>query len=695
MAVNLILIIIGLIICFGGIYFRRFFSGIIGFVWGALLTVGLILIAVGTRKFDLQEYIVPALVVGVVLGIVSAVYYRICALINGFISGALIAFVIAALANDFEATAGVIIIALILGVLSAVLSFKFYDYSFVLMTAFLGGLIASTGLYGLVSGCDVDEIAISLAWSGSEGFAIIIIATLVLTIIGFLVQLKRLRAIGVKAPRTDSQNGNNTYRYNGPSWISRLFNHISSFVGSVLQIIVATIADAFSGFRTDENRAALKREFRTERNLLFAPVYMFFVVPLLYALLNKGHYSSAWFTIASCLEIVSTAITLAALAYYIPNRSKTFTLIIVALSVVSYLLFNLSSIMYMRLYYSSWYVIVMALRFLICWVVVGLISKMIHSPKSQIVVSNLILFLLYEYVINLIAGFSSSLRINLFFLARILVQAVAAYLIYKKRFAVVDLSSASEYNIPNIKQSEKTRNFPQFALLLLMFFTITAFAVEPLILKQRDELPTANGEQQPTAQEHIPTGNQEELINQEQSTPETSQITTPQLSSLRDGTYDVILYKNGYESREEGTYAKVDIEEIVRYSDLYVESLKIGSVVEGTVVESIESFEYEYGQEIWINDGNLQLYKGNTFSEWLLLWPSGAPVSHIVTGVEVLFPSTAQYYDEMTGVLETGETRQIERIEDYFEDNYWATEVVVTITVTNGSITEAYIYYSP
>lgn len=696
MAVNLILLIIGLIICFGGIYFRRLFSGIIGFVWGALITIGLILIAVGTRKFDLQEYIVPALIAGIILGIASAVYYRVCALVNGFITGAFITFVLAALANDFEATAGVIIIALILGVITAVLSFKFYDYSFILMTAFLGGLIASTGLYGLISGNDIEEIAISLAWSGSEGFAIIIFATLALTIIGFFVQLKRLSVIGVGATNTSSQSRNNGYRYNGPSWISRLFNQIGSFIGSVFQIIFAAIADAFCGLRTDESRAELKREIRLERNLLFAPIYLFFVVPLLYALLTKGYYSSGWFSIASWFDIISTAVTLAAFAYFVPNRSKTFTLMVVVLSVASYILFNLSSISYLSRYYSTWYVIVMASRFLVCWLVLGLVSKLFKGSKSQYIALNIVLFLLYEFVVYVIAGSSSGVRINLIFIARIVVQAIAAYLIYKKRLAVVELPNGSDRGSEYNKSSKRSARIPALALLLLMVISIFSFAIEPHIVKNKYEQPNANAGQESASQNQVEHENQEEIPYQQHSSG-TVPSNTPKTAVLRDGTYDVILYKSNYDSSDEGTYATVDIEEIVRFSDVYVAALKIGSVVEGTVVDSIESFEEDYGQEIWINDGNLILYKGNDFADWMLLWPSMAPVTHIVKEVTILFPSDAQYYDEMSSILDTGEyeLRHLERIEEYFESNPWASEVRVTITVAGGVIEEAYIYYTP
>lgn len=355
MAVNLILLIIGLIICFGGIYFRRLFSGIIGFVWGALITIGLILIAVGTRKFDLQEYIVPALVAGIILGIASAVYYRVCALVNGFITGAFIAFVLAALANDFEATAGVIIIALILGVITAVFSFKFYDYSFILMTAFLGGLIASTGIYGLLSGSDIEEIAFAIIWSG-KSTAIILLLTVVLTVIGSVVQIRRLRAIH-ENPASDS-------RYVGARNLDHTFRVIGERMSSFHHHLASLLP-------------RIQREFIEEKELLFAPLFSFIIIPLLYSLLGKS-YGSDWYSAASWLNIIATSITLAALVFFVQYRTKAFVFSVVAFYSIFSIIFNISNFSYLNHNYSFWYVLLLILKYPINILILLLSSKIIN-----------------------------------------------------------------------------------------------------------------------------------------------------------------------------------------------------------------------------------------------------------------------------------------------------------------------------
>ena len=44
MELNLLLVCVGLVICFGGIYFRKICAGIMGLVWGALIGVVTVII---------------------------------------------------------------------------------------------------------------------------------------------------------------------------------------------------------------------------------------------------------------------------------------------------------------------------------------------------------------------------------------------------------------------------------------------------------------------------------------------------------------------------------------------------------------------------------------------------------------------------------------------------------------------------
>ena len=47
---NLLLLVVGLVICFGGIYIRKVCSAILGLIWGALCSFAVILMTVDRKS---------------------------------------------------------------------------------------------------------------------------------------------------------------------------------------------------------------------------------------------------------------------------------------------------------------------------------------------------------------------------------------------------------------------------------------------------------------------------------------------------------------------------------------------------------------------------------------------------------------------------------------------------------------------
>ena len=73
MGLNLILLIAGLIICFGGIYIRKVCSAILGLIWGALCSFVVILMTVGLWGIDEETFEIVA-VCAFVCAHISAIY---------------------------------------------------------------------------------------------------------------------------------------------------------------------------------------------------------------------------------------------------------------------------------------------------------------------------------------------------------------------------------------------------------------------------------------------------------------------------------------------------------------------------------------------------------------------------------------------------------------------------------------------
>lgn len=57
MGSNLLLLVVGLVICFGGIYIRKVCSAILGLIWGALCSFAVILMTVGLWGIDDETFI--------------------------------------------------------------------------------------------------------------------------------------------------------------------------------------------------------------------------------------------------------------------------------------------------------------------------------------------------------------------------------------------------------------------------------------------------------------------------------------------------------------------------------------------------------------------------------------------------------------------------------------------------------------
>lgn len=195
MALNLIFVAVGLLICFGGIYFRRLCAGVLGFVWGVLGSFLVALLTMGIWEVGEDGSLIVILLCGIVAAIVSAKYYKVCAAINGFMSAFSFVLLFLLLADLVDSSAVAFIISGIAGLIVAAVCYKYYDYSFIIITALSGGFVASLGGFCLIENGSLDELMAYMLWYGPEEMSPILIGTVVLGIIGFFAQLQRLKKI--------------------------------------------------------------------------------------------------------------------------------------------------------------------------------------------------------------------------------------------------------------------------------------------------------------------------------------------------------------------------------------------------------------------------------------------------------------------------------------------------------------------
>lgn len=191
---NIIIAAIGLIICFFGIYFKRFFSAFIGLI--SSLTGSLIL----TVVFNWNDRFSPIFIIIATLSgtILSAIFYKAYFAVNSFILTFGIVLLIFLIKDGNLRDALPFILAAVLSLITSAISTKFYIIYFILSTAFIGGFIASYGFTGILKGSDVFQTMGYLMRFDSEYWTLIAVITSVLTIVGTIVQNYHHKTIEAK-----------------------------------------------------------------------------------------------------------------------------------------------------------------------------------------------------------------------------------------------------------------------------------------------------------------------------------------------------------------------------------------------------------------------------------------------------------------------------------------------------------------
>jgi len=189
-----ILIAVGLTICFGGIYLKKLVSGLGGLAWGGGLGFLLVMFLAMEVDMDMTAVIIVVAIIAIGMAALAVKFDRFFAGINSFFSSGIIFFVVSLIATEGEFGAA-IGIALVIALIASVLSFKFYDYSFIISTALTGGFIASLGGVPLFNDSSLDRVVNAFLWGRTDMINQILVFTVVLGIAGTIVQYLRLKKI--------------------------------------------------------------------------------------------------------------------------------------------------------------------------------------------------------------------------------------------------------------------------------------------------------------------------------------------------------------------------------------------------------------------------------------------------------------------------------------------------------------------
>lgn len=414
---NLIITCIGLLICFGGIYWRRFISGLTGFVWGVL--IGFIIVFVQAKFYyhhmeDSTE-ILLIFSCAILLCVLSAWLERLFAALNSFIFSFFIICILGiASIEHLDSISAVLIVAGLLALLVACAAYVFHNYAYIISTAFTGAFIAVLGGIALMVQSDISEVLVELVLDGEEHNLLIAFLTLILGCLGCYVQYLRFHSTGAAAD--DS----------GPA-IPKIN---ADKAAPVLQHEKRDSQSTFGLLRAEQTRKALLQELM-ESKFLFIPVLVCaWGVPLLYHLLNGIPYSSPLYSAAYYMRIITDAMSLGILAFFVLVRSAKLNLVYASIATVGNLIFNFSQLSYQRMAILDFF------EFFLIWAVLAIVVKLIQKdtvkPLLTAVLAWFISYYLLDWIIYQYVGF----RINLWMIIFLAIMVAEDYLLFRKQYHI-------------------------------------------------------------------------------------------------------------------------------------------------------------------------------------------------------------------------------------------------------------------
>lgn len=428
MGLSLIMVVVGLVICFGGIYLRRICSGILGLICGVIGAFAFALVTVGLWSIGDDSTIIAVVICGVICAILSAIYYKACAAVSSFLSAFAFVVLFLAVAGDMDSEIGILAIAAIIALIIAGISIKFFDYSFIITSALIGAFIASVGGFGLIHDYDLEDILAEILWSGFDDLAPILIATIVLSVIGFCVQLRRLKLIGTTAKSASERSSYNSEQFSrAAATVSEQAKKLGQAAAPVFQDVSNQATEIWKEASTANGRAVLKEEIVKEKLLFIAPLVAFFLIPLIERFVGYGGF----YIFVNWIGNIASAISLGTLIYFILKKDRRFSFLYTLVYTGGYLLFILLNTNLLR--YSFWYVLIEFLSYLVIWFVLDIISAKIKREEVKPVILLIIGVVLNIYIITWLAQLSIHLYFTFYTFVFLAVTFLMAYFLFKKR----------------------------------------------------------------------------------------------------------------------------------------------------------------------------------------------------------------------------------------------------------------------
>ncbi len=221
-AINIVIIIVGILVCFTAIVFKKLFEAILGFVWGFSLSYVILIIMALTGSYAVRDMddataILMMIVIGIIGAALSIWLERLLMSIQAFIMSFLISLlVIGMMLQDSDLTTA-FIIAVVIAAIMSIFVWIYHKYAFIVITAITGSIMINH--MGLLGGSDPSNALNQLVYGRGIDNTTAIFLTIIIAIAGIVVQSALLKAMEQSGKKiTFSGFGSNILQLFGDVW---------------------------------------------------------------------------------------------------------------------------------------------------------------------------------------------------------------------------------------------------------------------------------------------------------------------------------------------------------------------------------------------------------------------------------------------------------------------------------------------
>ena len=290
---NWLIIIVGIVICFMRICFKKIFEAILGFIWGFSFAYLVLIImaftgSYGIRNMDDATALMWLVIIALIVAALSVLLERVFMAVRAFLITFLITMlIIATISYDVEFTTAVVI-AVIIGLIFAGIMWAYHKYAFIVECAITGSIMINH--VGLLGGSDPSRFMTNMLY-GYSSFdnSTTVFLTIVVAIAGIIVQSIILQKI---------ESGVFTAGNKG------------SISGEKLTSIFTLLPDS----SIQKANSACVRQY--EKYLIIVPVIAFFVMDILKCMGLIQYTEFAW-ELRYYVELILTGIFEGALIYFV------------------------------------------------------------------------------------------------------------------------------------------------------------------------------------------------------------------------------------------------------------------------------------------------------------------------------------------------------------------------------------------